>query len=152
MILDEIDTRILNLLQQDCTMSLRTLAGEIGLTQTPCFERVKKLKESGVIVRYSAILSSELLGFGHRAVLRGQTSDEADKKDLRLFESLVAKDKSVVSFLKISSKFNYVISYRYKEIDEFFNFVAKINKEPLVRDSEIVLVLETIKDDHRVQL
>ncbi len=145
--LDRKDLNILNLLQEDCTISLQSLSKEVGLTQTPCYERIKKMQKSGVIVRYSAIVSSDLLGFKHHAVLRVQASDQSSLKDLALFESFVVENKAVVKVLKISSKFNYVINYRYKEIDEFFKFVGTINKQTIVCDSEIVMVLKTLKDE-----
>ena len=148
--LDNKDLQILELLQEDCTISLQSLAEKVGLTQTPCYERVKKLRELGVIERYSAILRSSLLGYKHQAVLRVRVADEASNESVSIFESSVVANKAVVQVLRISSKFNYVINFRYKEIEDFFRFVEIMNKEEVVIDSEVVMVLETLKDDQRV--
>ena len=49
--LDEMDVKILRILQQDCTRSVADIGKEVGLSTTPCWRRIQKLEESGVIQR-----------------------------------------------------------------------------------------------------
>lgn len=63
-ILDEIDRRILRLLQQDGRIANNDLAREVGLSPSPCLRRVRALEDAGLIQRYVAILNPERLGLG----------------------------------------------------------------------------------------
>ena len=59
--LDHIDRRLLAILQEDATVPIAELAERVGLTQTPCWKRVKRLQESGVITARVALLDREAL-------------------------------------------------------------------------------------------
>ena len=65
--LDSIDIKILNILQLDATSPVQHLADLVGLTNNPCWRRVKRLEESGVIERRSAIVNRQLIGLGTTA-------------------------------------------------------------------------------------
>ena len=56
--LDEMDVKILRILQQDCTRSVADIGKEVGLSTTPCWRRIQKLEEAGVIQRRVAILDA----------------------------------------------------------------------------------------------
>jgi Lrp/AsnC family transcriptional regulator len=60
--IDKLDIRILDQLQQDNTLSMAELAERVGLSASPCWRRVKRLQEIGVIRRQSAQLDREKLG------------------------------------------------------------------------------------------
>jgi Lrp/AsnC family transcriptional regulator len=62
--LDEMDIKILRLLQQDCTRPVADIGKEVGLSTTPCWRRVQKLEESGVIQRRVAILDAQQVNAG----------------------------------------------------------------------------------------
>lgn len=49
--LDKIDRKLLALLQQDCTLSLQALAEAVNLTTTPCWKRLKRLEDDGILIR-----------------------------------------------------------------------------------------------------
>ena len=61
--LDKLDIRILSMLQKDGRISYVDLADKVGLSSTPCIERVKRLEKEGYIEGYHARLNPELLGF-----------------------------------------------------------------------------------------
>ena len=54
--LDKIDRKLLGLLQQDCTLSLQALADAVNLTTTPCWKRLKRLEDDGVLLGRVALL------------------------------------------------------------------------------------------------
>jgi Lrp/AsnC family transcriptional regulator len=62
--LDEMDVKILRILQQDCTRPVADIGKEVGLSTTPCWRRVQKLEESGVIQRRVAILDANQVNAG----------------------------------------------------------------------------------------
>ena len=60
--LDEVDRKILSLLQEDASLSLDQIADRVGASKTPVWNRIRKLREAGVIRRQVAILDPEALG------------------------------------------------------------------------------------------
>ncbi len=62
MSLDKVDRQLLSMLQKDGTLSLNELAEAVNLTTTPCWKRLKKLEESGIIKQRVALLDPEQLG------------------------------------------------------------------------------------------
>ena len=54
--LDKIDRKLLALLQQDCTLSLQALAEAVNLTTTPCWKRLKRLEDDGILIGKVALL------------------------------------------------------------------------------------------------
>lgn len=62
--LDEVDLKILRILQEDSRISNTKLAQAVNLSETPCWRRWKRLEENGLISRYRAVLDRRKLGFG----------------------------------------------------------------------------------------
>jgi Lrp/AsnC family transcriptional regulator len=62
--LDEMDVKILRILQQDCTRSVADVGKEVGLSTTPCWRRIQKLEEAGVIKRRVAVLDPPSVNAG----------------------------------------------------------------------------------------
>ena len=62
--LDEIDRKILRLLQKDCKQTSNEIAEQVGLSQTPCLRRIRNMEAAGIIERYTAILNPDTLGLG----------------------------------------------------------------------------------------
>ncbi|MBR3426123.1 MAG: Lrp/AsnC family transcriptional regulator, partial [Neisseriaceae bacterium] len=67
---DKTDLRILNALQQNGRLSNVELAERVALSPSPCLRRLKQLEDSGVIERYSALLSPNKIGLGLQAYIR----------------------------------------------------------------------------------
>ena len=62
--LDRMDRKILDILQQDCTLPVAEIGKQIGLSTTPCWRRIQKLEESGVIQRRVAMLDAKKVNVG----------------------------------------------------------------------------------------
>ena len=62
--LDKIDRKLLALLQEDCTLSLQALAEAVNLTTTPCWKRLKRLEDDGILIGKVALLDPEKIGLG----------------------------------------------------------------------------------------
>ena len=74
LILDSIDRRILRELQRDATVPIAELAQIVGLSQTPCWKRVKRLSDSGVILKRVALLDHAKLDLGLAVFVSVRTS------------------------------------------------------------------------------
>ncbi|WP_200855981.1 Lrp/AsnC family transcriptional regulator, partial [Klebsiella pneumoniae] len=73
--LDKVDRQILAILQQDCTVSLNELAEAVNLTTTPCWKRLKKMEEGGVIRERVALLDAQALDLSFTAFVMVTTNN-----------------------------------------------------------------------------
>ena len=83
--LDSIDLKILSALEADGRLSIVDLARRVNLTNTPCSERVKRLEREGYIEGFRAVVSKELLGYGHLTVVQVSLAASATENSLAKF-------------------------------------------------------------------
>lgn len=81
--LDKIDRKLLGLLQQDCTLSLQALADAVNLTTTPCWKRLKRLEDDGILLGRVALLIQKT-GAGTHRVCADQNSASQQRMVLPL--------------------------------------------------------------------
>ena len=77
--LDKIDRKLLALLQQDCTLSLQALAEAVNLTTTPCWKRLKRLEDDGILLGKVALLDPEKIGLGLTAFVLIKTQHHSSE-------------------------------------------------------------------------
>ncbi len=70
--MDRIDRKILTLLQENADIALAELSDKVGLSQTPCWKRIQKLQQSGVITKKVALVSPEKIGSASRSSSRSR--------------------------------------------------------------------------------
>ena len=86
---DEMDLKILRILQEDCTMPVADISKRIGLSTTPCWRRIQKLEEDGVIRRRVALLNPVAINAGV-TVFVAITTNQHTKEWLERFHTAVA--------------------------------------------------------------
>lgn len=145
MVLDRIERRILALLQDNGRMSNVELAERVGLSESPCFRRVKKLERDGVITRYSAEVDRRTLGFTVTAfVLVDMDKQPADRADD--FHARVAAEPHIVECHAMSGGHDYIMKVLARDIDHFSELVMQeVLKYPGVRHVESSFSLGEIK-------
>ena len=106
--MDTTDKEILNLLQQNSKLNVKEIALKIGLTQTPVYERIKRLEKNGIIQKYVAVLNKEKIGF--LVEVYCQVSLLVHSKELILkFERAVAKLDEVVECFHVAGNYDYLL-------------------------------------------
>lgn len=123
--LDKIDRKILNLLQQDGTLSLNDLAEAVNLTTTPCWKRLKKLEEAGVIEKRVALLSPEKLDLSFTAFVMIKTSDHSHEWYSH-FVSTAAEFPEVMEFYRMAGEYDYMMKVLVKDMPCFDRFYKKL--------------------------
>ena len=145
--LDAIDRQILAHLQQDGRLSMVDLAARIGLTKTPCIERVKRLERAGVIRGYHAEVDPVALGAGH-VVMVEVLLNNTTAAVLREFNAAVLKIPQVQSCHLIAGDFDYLLKVRTRDITEYRHLMSEVISElPCVKQTHTYVVMETIRDD-----
>ncbi|UXU89927.1 Lrp/AsnC family transcriptional regulator [Burkholderia sp. S-53] len=146
------DIQILSLLQSDPRMSMAALAEATHSSQSPCWRRVKRLEESGVISGYSLELDRKALGLGIDAFVYVKISSHQEQ-DAVEFESAVKTIDQVLSCFILSGIEDYLLRVVAPDLDSFAMFSRKrLATLPHVKEVRSAFVMHTIKDSHRLPL
>ncbi len=119
------DRQILAMLQQDATLSLNELAEAVNLTTTPCWKRLKKLEESGVLTKRVALLDADKLGLAFIAFVMVKTSDHSHEWYQR-FVSSVESYPEVMEFYRMAGEYDYMMKVLVKDMKHFDQFYKKL--------------------------
>lgn len=144
--LDRSDRRILSLLQKDGRLSMKDLSEQVGLSITPCIERVKKMERDGVISGYYArlnpvALNAPLLMFV-QITLSNKSGEVFDQ-----FRREVLRIPQVLECHLVSGDFDYIIKARMHEISEYRKLLGDILLQlPGAVLSKSYVVIEEIKE------
>ena len=106
--LDAIDRKLLQLLQADATVQVADLAAQVGLSQTPCWRSVQRLKESGVITGNVMLVSREKVNVGVTVFVSVRTSTHTQAWFDR-FHAAVQAIEEVVEFYRMSGEVDYLL-------------------------------------------
>ncbi len=110
--LDAIDLKLLNVLQYDCSLSAAELADKVGLSQSPCWRRVQRLKDEGYIKHEIAILDRKKLGLNAHIFARGQLSAHG-RAHLAEFSKAVQSFPEVPGMLRHVGRNRFPPAYRH---------------------------------------
>ncbi|MCL6414337.1 leucine-responsive transcriptional regulator Lrp [Aestuariirhabdus sp. Z084] len=144
--LDRIDRNILRELQADGRISYVDLATKVGLSTTPCMERVKRLERAGVIEGYAAKLNPQVLEAGLLVFV--EISLYSKSADIfEEFRSAVIGLPQVLECHLVSGDFDYLVKARISEMASYRELLGDILlKLPGVRESKSYIVMEELKE------
>jgi Lrp/AsnC family leucine-responsive transcriptional regulator len=150
--LDDLDLKILAILQDNGRISMVDLGNRVGLSETPCARRVKRLETEGIIKRYVALLDSEKIGAGVKALVQvrllRQTPEAVEE-----FERAIRKLSEVIECDLIAGDFDYVLHVRLKDVTALKDFIRdKLITIASVSETRSMITLEPIKSTTSVPL
>src|SRR5690606_34688325 len=122
--LDEIDKRILRVLQRDGRIANNDLAREVGLSPSPCLRRVKLLEEAGVIDRYVAVLNPAKVGKGLTFFTRIRL-DQQDEETLQTFAKEILKLPQVLECYFMLGDYDAMIRVVAADIEDYRRFQSE---------------------------
>jgi DNA-binding Lrp family transcriptional regulator len=123
--LDNINVQILQLLQHDARLTHKEIADKLGKSVTAVYERIRKLEETGYIMRYVALLDKNLIGRD----LTGYTTiqlKEHSQSVLRNFEKEVIKFHEVMECCQLTGQSNFLLKIVIRDMQSYNDFL--INK------------------------
>ena len=123
--LDEMDVKILRLLQKDSTRSVADIGKEVGLSTTPCWRRIQKLEEAGVVQRRVAILDPARINAGVTVFVSIKT-DQHSLAWLEKFHAAVIDFPEVVEFYRMSGEVDYLLRVVVPDIGAYDAFYKKL--------------------------
>lgn len=144
--LSNIDVHILEELQRDGRISYAELARRVGLTTSPCMERVKRLEKEGIIRGYTALLDPEVLHSNLIVFVQIRLVRMSQDIFAEFKEAAIALDEVQECFL-ISGSFDYLIKARVADMDAYRRFLGDtLLTLPGVQESTTLVVMEQVKD------
>ncbi|MDO5615772.1 MAG: Lrp/AsnC family transcriptional regulator [Cruoricaptor ignavus] len=148
--LDVTDFKILNILQDDSTISVKDIAEQVGLSFSPTYERIKNLKNNGIIQKYVAILDAEKSGFEIMAYCNITLKEQSHEKLLE-FETKIKEQANVLEVVSLSGTYDYMIKVVAKNIKQYNKFMTEIIANiPNIGQYHSNIVLSVIKDETKL--
>lgn len=142
--LDAIDRRILRELQTDATLPVAELAERVGLSQTPCWKRVKRLTDEGVIARRVALLDREKLDLGLVVFVSLKTSRH-DEAWLAQFARGASALPEVVEIYRLAGETDYLLKVVVSDIAAYDRFYKRLIATAPLDDVSSAFAMEQIK-------
>ncbi|PLX37335.1 MAG: AsnC family transcriptional regulator [Hyphomicrobiales bacterium] len=144
--LEPADIRILRILQNDASLPVAEVAKLAGMSQTPCWRRIKRLKEAGVVRQIVARIDREALGLefvSYVFVKLGHPSRE----NMAEFDRMVNIWPEVVTCERITGAVDYLLKVVTEDIKSYDEFLRlKLLDNELVTDVQSRIVVSTVKD------
>lgn len=122
--IDAIDKRIIQLLQQDGKMKIKEIAHHLKMSNTPVFDRIKRLEKAGYIEGYTAIINKKMLGFQIVAFC-SVTLERHHAEFIQQFEKEVKELPEVNECYHIAGMFDYLLKINVKDMTDYQNFITK---------------------------
>ncbi len=149
-LLDRVDYVLLAALQENARLTVQQLAERVSLTASPCWRRVRRLEESGLIRAYRAVLAPEKMGYGVTAFVNVMMGDHA-KELSRRFEQRLTEIPEIVSCHHVSGKYDFLLEVVAVDLRTFGEFTRDVLQAlPGVKEIHSSFSLKVLKDDRVV--
>ena len=142
---DKFDISILQALQRDARMSLQELAGQVGLTSSPCWTRIKRMEEAGVIEGDSVRVNAALVGLPDTVIVQATLDSHSDAALIEFGEALAAIPEVIDAYL-VSGDYDYFIRIAVRDTRDYERLLReRLYKIPGIRHSKSSFVLRQLK-------
>ncbi|MGJ8532661.1 Lrp/AsnC family transcriptional regulator [Pararhizobium sp. IMCC21322] len=149
--MDRIDRGILAILQKDSTVPVAEIGKRVGLSTTPCWRRIQKMEEDGVIKQRVAVLDPALVGAGVSVFISISTNQHS-KEWLTRFAEVISEFPEVVSFYRMSGQVDYLLKVVVPDIAAYDKFYKKLIAKIDISDVSSSFAMEEIKNTSTLPL
>ena len=150
--MDATDKKILNLLQKNARLTYKEIAEQINLTQTPVYDRIKRMESEGVIEKYVVILDKHKVGTSltvfSQVTLTKQTVEVSS-----IFDKTIENLPEVVECSFVSGSFDYLLKIIVKDMEEYHRFhQLKLSIIPGVSQINSYFVMSEVKSTTEIPI
>jgi len=142
--MDRLDRKILHLVQEDATLAVADIAKRVGLSTTPCWRRIQKLEEDGVISRRVALLDPVQVNANVTVFVSIRIGLHANDW-LKRFAQIVRDFPEVVEFYRMSGEVDYLLRVVVPDIAAYDVFYQKLVAKIDIHDISSAFAMEQIK-------
>jgi Lrp/AsnC family transcriptional regulator len=144
--MDRIDRDILRILQADANIPIATIAEKVGLSQTPCWKRIRRLETSGVIEKRVALLNPEKIGLGITVFVSIQAPDHSETW-LRTFADTVSSMSAVMEFYRMAGDVDYMLRVVVADMAAYDAFYKRLISAVPLKNVTSRFAMERIKSE-----
>ncbi len=150
--IDGIDTKILHLIQTDAALSVADIAEKVGLSSSPCWRRIKRMEEIGVIKQRVTVLNREKLGLTFE-VFASVKLALPNRENMRKFETAISTMPEVVQSSVVTGSVDYMLRVITKDMQTYEDFLREqLLSIDLISDIESRIVMRHAKDSQAIPL
>jgi Lrp/AsnC family transcriptional regulator len=142
--MDATDRKILTLLQADASLSIAELAERVHLSQTPCWKRVQKLEQKGIITRRVALVSPEKIGLGLTVFVSIETADHSTEWLSRFAETVSAMPE-VMELYRMAGEVDYQLRVVVADMAAYDLFYKRLISAMPLKNVTSRFAMERIK-------
>ena len=142
--MDSIDREIVRILQNDASLSIADVAKRVGLSSTPCWKRIQRLEEDGIILKRVALLDPAKIGLGTTVFVSIETGDHS-KEWLTRFAQFVRDMPEVVEFYRMAGDVDYMLRVVTTDIASYDAFYQRLIAAVPLKNVTSRFAMERIK-------
>lgn len=142
--IDRLDRKILQILQEDATVPVAEIGRRVGLSTTPCWRRIQKLEEDGVILRRVAVLDPRKVN-AKVTVFVSITTSQHNEEWLKRFAEVIRDVPEVVEFYRMSGQVDYLLRVVVPDIESYDAFYKRLIARIDIADVSSAFAMEQIK-------
>ena len=150
--LDSIDRKLLNLLQQNSKQSTKQLSLQLNLSVTAVYERIKKLEKEAIIKKYVALIDKQKVERSFLVFTHVKLTQHS-KENISSFEKEVLKLEEVGECFHVSGDYDYILKVYLKDMDAYRNFmVTKLTAIPNIGSTHSSFAIEEVKNSTHIEV
>ena len=142
--MDAIDRKILAVVQEDASLSVAEIGQRVGLSSTPCWQRLQRLEADGVIMRRVALIDPEKIGLGITVFVSIETGDHSQDW-LKRFAETVGGMPEVMEFYRMAGDVDYMLRVVVPDIQGYDGFYKKLIATVPLKNVTSRFAMERIK-------
>jgi Lrp/AsnC family transcriptional regulator len=142
--IDRLDRKILQILQEDATIPVAEIGRRVGLSTTPCWRRIQKLEEDGVIIGRVALLDPKKVNTRVTAFV-AITTDQHNEEWLRRFAEVISELPEVVEFYRMAGEVDYLLRVVVPDIEAYDNLYKRLIAKINIAEVSTTFAMEQIK-------
>ncbi|MEJ6396850.1 Lrp/AsnC family transcriptional regulator [Yoonia sp. 208BN28-4] len=150
-LIDEIDRKILQLLQNDASLSTDEVSDRVSLSRNACWRRIKLMQDAGIITKRVALVDPALVGCPLTAMVLIRTNAH-DADWMQKFQTTLRSLPEVVGAYRMTGDLDYVLRVRVADVPAYDAFYKRLTSRISVSDISASFVMEEIKETTAVPL
>ncbi len=143
--MDEMDRRILRILQEDCSLPVSDVARQVGLSNSPCWKRINRMQNDGIIRRQTAVLDAGRLGFGLTVFVSIKTGEHSSEW-LAAFSNDITAMPEVMEVHRMAGEVDYMLKVVVRDMESFDEFYKRLIGITALSDVTSRFSMEKLKD------
>jgi Lrp/AsnC family transcriptional regulator len=143
--MDEMDRRILRILQEDCSLPVSDVARQVGLSNSPCWKRINRMQKDGIIKRQTAVLDAGRLGFGLTVFVSIKTGEHSSEW-LQAFSDNITAMPEVMEIYRMAGDVDYMLKVVVRDMEAFDEFYKRLIGVMALSDVTSRFSMEKIKE------